>query len=165
MADLPTWIITSINIITLIVMLFGLFGLIMPVFPGLVIIWLAALGFGILGGFSAGGWGFFIVITVLMLIGNISDGILMAKKALEHGAAKASLVLAAIVSVLVSLIFSPIGGLIAAPIALYLSEKNQGHTKEEATAITKGLMVGWGWAFILRVAIGIIMIILWTIWM
>jgi uncharacterized protein len=162
---MPDWIVTSINILTLIVMLFGLFGLIMPVFPGLVIIWLAALGFGIFGGFSAGGWGFFLAITVLMLIGNTADGILMAKKALEHGAAKASLFLAAVVSIIVSLIFSPIGGLIAAPIALYLSEKNQGHTKEEATAITKGLMVGWGWAFVLRVAIGIIMIILWTIWM
>ena len=85
---MPDWIVTSINVLTLIVMLFGLFGLIMPVFPGLVIIWLAALGFGIFGGFSAGGWGFFIVITVLMLIGNISDGLLMGKKALDYGAAK-----------------------------------------------------------------------------
>jgi uncharacterized protein len=162
---MPDWIATSINILTLIVMLFGLFGLIMPVFPGLVIIWLAALGFGIFGGFSAGGWGFFLVITVLMLIGNISDGLLMGKKALDYGAAKVSLVIAAAVSIVVSLFFSPIGGLIAAPIALYLSEKNQGHTPEEAKRITKGLMVGWGWAFALRFAIGIIMIILWTIWM
>ena len=162
---MPDWIATSINILTLIVMLFGLFGLIMPVFPGLVIIWLAALGFGIFGGFSAGGWGFFLVITVLMLIGNISDGLLMGKKALDYGAAKVSLVIAAVVSIFVSLLFSPIGGLIAAPIALYLSEKNQGHTPEEAKRITKGLMVGWGWAFALRFAIGIIMIILWTIWM
>ena len=161
---MPDWLETSITVITLIVMLFGLFGLIMPVFPGLVIIWLAALGFGIFGGFSSGGWAIFLVITVLMLIGNISDGVLMAKKALEHGAAKASLVLAAIVSVFVSLIFSPIGGLIAAPIVLYLSEKNQGHTKEKAMAITKGLMVGWGWGFAVRFGVGIMMIILWAIW-
>ena len=102
--------------------------------------------------------------TILMVIGNISDGLLMGKKALDYGAAKASLVLAAIVSVIVSLIFSPLGGLIAAPITLYLSEKNQGHTKEEAIAITKGLMVGWGWAFALRFGIGIMMIVLWIIW-
>ena len=53
---MPDWIATSINILTLIVMLFGLFGLIMPVFPGLVIIWLAALGFGIFGGFGEPRW-------------------------------------------------------------------------------------------------------------
>ncbi|MBT3320923.1 MAG: DUF456 domain-containing protein [Anaerolineae bacterium] len=161
---MPAWLETSITIITLIIMLFGLFGLIMPVFPGLVIIWLAALGFGIISGFGTAGWGIFIAITILMLIGNISDGLLMAKKALEHGAAKISLVLAGLVSIVVSLFFSPLAGLIAAPTTLYLSEKNQGHTPEEAKKITKGLMVGWGWAFVLRFIIGIMMIILWVIW-
>jgi len=161
---MPAWLETSITVITLIAMLFGLFGLIMPVFPGLVIIWLAALGFGIVSGFGATGWGIFAVMTVLMLIGNISDGILMAKKALDYGAAKSSLVLAAIASVVISLMFSPLAGLISAPIVLYLSEKNQGHTKEEAITITKGLMVGWGWGFALRFAIGTMMIVLWVVW-
>ena len=159
-----SWLETAITIITPIIMLFGLFGLIMPVFPGLVIIWLAALGFGIVSGFGTTGWAIFGIMTVLMLIGNISDGILMAKKALDYGAAKSSLVFAAIASVIVSLMFSPLVGLISAPIVLYLSEKNQGHTKEEAITITKGLMVGWGWGFALRFAIGIMMIILWIIW-
>ncbi len=161
---MPVWLETSITIITLIVMLFGLFGLIMPVFPGLVIIWLAALGFGIVSGFGTTGWVIFAIITILMLAGNTLDGILMAKKALDYGAAKISLVLAALTSIIVSLIFSPIGGLIAAPIVLYLSEKNQGHTSEEAKEITKGLMVGWGWAFVLRFVLGMMMIVLWVIW-
>lgn len=161
---MPAWLETSITVITLIVMLFGLFGLIMPVFPGLVIIWLAALGFGIVSGFGSTGWVIFGIMTILMLIGNISDGILMGKKALDYGAAKSSLVLAAVVSIVFSLIFSPLGGLIVAPIVLFLSEKNQGHTKEEAIAITKGLMVGWGWGFVLRFAMGVMMIILWVIW-
>ena len=161
---MPAWLSTSVTVITLIVMLFGLFGLLMPVFPGLVIIWLAALGFGIVHGFGTVGWVVFGLMTVLMLIGNIMDGVLMGKKALEHGAAKSSMVLALVVSLLVSLIFSPIGGLIAAPLALYLAEKRQGHTKEEAWAITKGLMIGWGWSFVLRFAIGLTMIGLWVIW-
>ena len=161
---MPEWIEKSISLITIVIMLFGLFGLIMPVFPGLVIIWLAALGFGIVSGFGSTGWVIFAIMTVLMFIGNISDGLLMAKKALEHGAAKSSLVFAGIASVVVSLMFSPLVGLISAPIVLYISEKNQGHTPEEAKKITKGLMVGWGWAFVLRVGVGISMIILWIIW-
>ncbi len=159
-----SWLESAINIITPLIMLFGFFGLIMPVFPGLVIIWIAALGFGIISGFGTIGWVIFGIMTILMLIGNTVDGVLMAKKALEHGAAKKSLVLAAIASVLISLMFSPLLGLISAPIVLYLSEKNQGHTKEEAIAITKGLMVGWGWGFALRVVMGIMMITLWIVW-
>jgi uncharacterized protein YqgC (DUF456 family) len=39
----------------LLVMLFGLFGLIFPILPGLVIIWIGTLGFGLLAArFSAG---------------------------------------------------------------------------------------------------------------
>jgi len=102
--------------------------------------------------------------TILMIVGNVLDGVLMGAKALEHGAAKSSLVFALIAGIAASLIFSPIGGLIAAPVALYFSEKNQGHTKEEAIAITKGLMIGWGWAFALRFVIGLMMIGLWVIW-
>ncbi len=159
-----TWLSTSVTVITLIVMLLGLFGLIMPVFPGLVIIWLAALGFGLISGFGTVGWVVFGLMTVLMLIGNISDGILMGKKAMEYGAAKSSMVLALFAGLFFSLILSPIGGLIVAPLVLYLAEKHQGRSKEEALKTTKGLMIGWGWSFLLRFAIGLVMIGLWVIW-
>lgn len=44
---MPTWLSTSINVLTAIVMLVGLFGLLIPIFPGIVVIWLAALGYGV----------------------------------------------------------------------------------------------------------------------
>lgn len=158
------WLLTSITVLTLIVMLFGLFGLIVPIFPGLVIIWLAALGFGLVHGFGTLGWVVFGLMTVLMIIGNIADGALMSAKALEYGASKGSIVLTLLVSIAVSLVMSPLGGLIAAPLTLYLSEKARGHSKEEAWAITRGLMTGWGWAFVARFGIGVVMIGLWAIW-
>lgn len=158
------WLDTAIVFITPLVMLFGLFGLIMPVFPGLVIIWIAGLGYGLFNDFGIVGWVAFGIMTVLMLLGNTLDGVLMAKKALDYGAAKISLVLAGVASIIISLMFSPIIGLIAAPVVLFLSEKNQGHTSEEAKEITKGLVTGWGWAFVLRFIVGLLMIALWAYW-
>ncbi len=158
---MPVWLETSITVITIIVMLIGLFGLIVPIFPGLVIIWLAALGFGLISGFTTGGWILFAIITLLMIVGNAIDGVLMGAKALEYGASKRSIVLTLVIALVVSLFLSPIGGLLSAPLALYLLEKNNGHTKEEAWAITRGLMTGWGWAFVARFGIGILMIVLW----
>ena len=158
---MPAWLETSITVITGIVMLIGLFGLILPIFPGLVIIWLAALGFGLISGFTTAGWIIFAVITLLMVIGNTIDGVLMGAKALEHGASKRSIALTLVIAIVVSLFLSPIGGLLSAPLALYLLEKNNGHTQEEAWAITRGLMTGWGWAFAARFGIGLLMIILW----
>lgn len=161
---MPAWLTTSINIITLLVMLTGLFGLIVPIFPGLVIIWIAALIFGIIHGFTTLGWALFAIITILMIIGNTIDGILMGTKALKHGAAKSSIALALIAAIVVSFLLSPIGGLLAAPVVLFLAEQSQGHSREEAWAITRGLLTGWGWAFAARFGIGIVMIGLWAIW-
>lgn len=158
---MPTWLETSITVITAAIMLIGLLGLIVPIFPGLVIIWLAALAFGLVHGFTTLGWVLFAIITILMMIGNTVDGILMGAKALEYGASKRAIFLTLVIALLVSIFLSPLGGLLSAPLALFLLEKANGHSKEEAMNITKGLMTGWGWAFAARVAIGIVMIVLW----
>ena len=44
---MPQWLEISTEILTLIVMLIGLFGLVIPIFPGGVVIWLAALGYSL----------------------------------------------------------------------------------------------------------------------
>jgi len=53
---MPAWLETSVTVLTFIAMLTGLLGLIVPVFPGLVIIWLAAIAYGFVNGFGTLGW-------------------------------------------------------------------------------------------------------------
>jgi hypothetical protein len=55
--------------LTLTVMLVGLFGLAVPIVPGLVIMWLGALGYGLFAGFGVLGWIMFALITILMIAG------------------------------------------------------------------------------------------------
>jgi uncharacterized protein YqgC (DUF456 family) len=54
---MPEWLVLSRFWIILVVMLVGLFGLVVPVFPGITVIWLAALGYGVWSGFSTLGSG------------------------------------------------------------------------------------------------------------
>ena len=70
--------------ITLTAMLVGL--LVIPILPGLVIIWVAALGYGLAAGFGVLGWIMFAIITVLMLVGSIVDNVLMGTSAHKEGA-------------------------------------------------------------------------------
>jgi uncharacterized protein YqgC (DUF456 family) len=160
---MPAWLETSITIITALVMLVGLLGLIVPIFPGLVIIWLAALVYSLIkvSAMTTLGWFLFGIITILAVVGSLADNVLMGAKALEYGASKRSIFLTLVIAIGVSLFLSPIGGLISAPFALYFLEKANGHTNEEAMNITKGLMTGWGWAFVVRFGLGIVMIVLW----
>ena len=65
---MPIWLETTINILTTLTMLFGLFGLVIPIFPGNVVMWLAALIYGLVFGFGRLGGVMFAIITLLMLV-------------------------------------------------------------------------------------------------
>jgi len=160
----PAWLETTIHVLTFLTMLFGLFGLIIPIFPGNVVMWLAALVYGLVFGFGRLGAIMFAIITILMLIAAAADNVLMGAKAREKGADWGSIILALIGGVLGTMIFPPIGGIIAAPLVLYLAELQRRRDAEEAMKVVKALLTGWGLAFVVRFGLGVVMFALWGIW-
>jgi uncharacterized protein YqgC (DUF456 family) len=161
---LPAWLETTIHILTFLTMLVGLFGLIIPIFPGNVVMWMAALVYGLIFGFGRLGGIMFAVITLLMLVAVSVDNVLMGTKAREEGADWGSIVLALIAGVLGTMLLPPIGGLIAAPVVLYLAEFQRRRDAEEAKNVVKALLTGWGLAFLVRFGLGVVMFTLWGIW-
>lgn len=151
--------------VTIMVMLIGLFGLVIPIFPGGLIIWAAALIYGIIEGFGAvGGW-MFAIITILAFASAAADNVLMGAKAREAGASWRGIGLGLVAGIVSSFFITPILGMLGVtPLVLFLHENYRLQNKEEALAITKGLMFGFGWAFLARFGLGIIKIILWVIW-
>lgn len=158
------WLRASVLVITQVVMLFGLIGLILPIYPGTVIIWLAALGYGLIDGFSTLGWILFGVITVLMLISTVVDNLLMGVGARQGGASWYSILVALLAGVLGTVLFPPIGGLIAAPLAVFGLEYLRRGDRQQAWQALRGLATGWGLSFVARFLIGLTMIGLWWLW-
>jgi hypothetical protein len=152
------------NILFLAVMLVGLFGMVIPIFPGGVVIWLAALVYGLVFGISGWGWVFFILISALMIGGVIVDDLLMAASARKHGAAWGSLIFAYIGGIAGTIILPPFGGILGAPLVLYISEYGRKRNRHQAWNTTKAFLVGWGWSFMARFGIGLVMIALWMGW-
>lgn len=161
---MPAWLSTTIFWTTLVIMLVGLFGLIVPVFPGIAVIWLAALGYGVTTGFTTLGWVLFTVITVLFITGAVIDNILMSAKAHKEGAAWSSLVLGVLAGILGTIFFPPFGGLIAAPLVVFLIEYIRQRDFKKALLTLRGLAIGWGSAFVVRFLIGAAMIGVWLVW-
>lgn len=161
---MPAWLDVSIFGITLFVMLVGLVGLFVPIFPGIVVIWLAGLGYGIVVGFNTLGWVIFAVLTVLMLAGVTVDNVLMGAGARRGGASWGSILVGLIAGIVGTILVPPIGGLIAAPAAIYLLEYWRSRNAETAWRATRGLAVGWGLSFFARFGIGLVMILLWLAW-
>jgi uncharacterized protein YqgC (DUF456 family) len=161
---MPAWLSASILAITLLVMIVGLFGLIVPIFPGIIVIWLAALGYGLVTGFTTVGWIIFGVNTVLMLIGVTIDNVLMSAKAHKEGAAWSSLAMGMVGGVLGTILFPPIGGILAAPLVVLLLEYLRQRDIHNALRTVRGLLIGWGASFIVRFFIGLMMIGIWLAW-
>src|SRR5512135_1211971 len=78
------WSQVLLQTLTLFVLLLGLIGVLVPVFPGLLIMWLATLFYAVIengaGRMSWLGWTFFGAITLLMLLGNVIDNIIITRK-------------------------------------------------------------------------------------
>jgi hypothetical protein len=150
--------------LTLTVMLIGLLGLVVPIMPGLVIIWVAALGYGLFAGFGTLGWVMFALITVLMIVGSVVDNILMGAKAHESGAPWWVVLVALAAGILGNFALPIIGGLVAALLALFLVEYIRRKNAKEALKSIKGMLIGCGWAFVIRFIMGLFMIGFWLIW-
>ena len=145
-------------------MLVGLFGLIVPIFPGLVVMWLAALGYGVMTGFGTLGIVLFIIITILMIVGSFVDNLLMGAGARQSGASWKTILAAMLAGVIGTIVIPPVGGFIAAPLAILLLEYSRLRDWKLARQAVFGLATGWGLSFVVRFLIGLIIMVLWWIW-
>jgi uncharacterized protein YqgC (DUF456 family) len=150
--------------VALVMMAVGL--LVIPILPGLVIIWVSALGYGIAAGFGVLGWVMFAFITLLMLAGSVLDNVLMGASAHKEGAPWWVVLIAMLAAIIGNFVIPiPIlGGILAALLVLFLIEWLRLKDARKALASMRGMLVGCGWAVVFRVIIGLVMIGLWLIW-
>ena len=157
-----------LEVFTLFVLIVGLLGLIVPVFPGLTVMWLGTLVYALIqnaaGNMNGWKWFLFGLITVLMIIGNIADNIIIARKMRDKYVPWSSIFWAFTAGIVASLFFTPLIGLAAAPAGLFLAEMSRLKNRAAAVDSTKAYMVGWGWAFGARFLIGSVMIGFWILW-
>jgi len=140
----------------------------MPVFPGLTVMWLGTLVYALIqnaaGNMTGWKWFLFGLITVLMIIGNIADNLIIARKMRDKYIPWSSILWAFAAGIVASLFFTPLIGLIAAPAGLFLAEMSRLKNREAAIDSTRAYMIGWGWAFGVRFLIGLMMTGFWVIW-
>jgi len=149
--------------ITLVLMLIGLGGLIIPILPGLVIIWVAALGYGIFVGFDTLGWIMFALITVLMIVGELVEHVLMGTLAHKEGAPWWVVLIVLAVAIAGNFFFPILGGILAGLLALFGIEWLRSKDARKALVSMRGLLVGFAWGFAARFTAGLAMIGSWCV--
>jgi uncharacterized protein YqgC (DUF456 family) len=155
---------TTFHVIILAVMLFGLLGLLIPILPGLIIIWVAALAYGLVEHFTWQSGVIFAGMTLIMLVGNVIDNFIMGASARKEGAPWIAIGLAMILGIAGSIILPPFGGLVAALLGLFVYEFIRLKDWRKAFQSTKGMALGCGWSAVVRAGMGALMICLWIVW-
>ena len=153
-------------------MLIGFFGLFLVFFPGLTVVWGSILLWGVFTSFNyqAGPWTFtltiatFLVITMLMLLGNVLDNILMAGGARSKGASWWAIALSWVAMIAVGIFLTPLVGLGAALLILFLAELVRIRDYKSAIRSMSSMAMGCGWAVFARLLIALIMILLFIMW-
>lgn len=154
--------------LTLFIMLLGLVGLIVPVFPGLTVMWLATLVYALVQAatqrMTGWDWVLFVLITFLMIGGNIVDNLIIAAKMRGHEIPWRNILLCYFVGIVVSIFFTPLIGLLASPLSLLGLEYLRFRDWKQARESARVFLIGWGTSFAARFAIGFTMIVLWMLW-
>lgn len=154
----------AVQIVILLTMLAGLISLLAVVIPGLTIIWISALIYGLLTGFTTVPAILFILITALMLIGNVVDQFMMSAKAKKSGASWLSIFLSTGSAFIFSILFPPFGGLIAALVVLMTVEIIRLKDWRKAARSSREMALGCVSAIAVRFGIGLVMIGIWIFW-
>jgi len=159
---------TFLNILTFLVLLTGLLGLVIPVFPGITVMWLGTLAYAVIqfmrGEMGWLGWFLFFIITLLMIGGNVVDNIIITKHMRDKDVPWSSILVSFALGIIASMFLTPLVGIIASPLGLFLAEWARKRDKQVAFDNTKAWMKGWGWSFLAMFGIGILMILLWGLW-
>jgi uncharacterized protein YqgC (DUF456 family) len=155
----------ALNIVLLAVMLFGLFSLVIPMMPGLSIIWVAVVAYAVINGLTWGTGAIFFVITLLMVVGGFVDNFLMGAGAKKTGASWLSIGAAVVAGMLGSIFWPPFGGLVLGLAAIFAVEWVRARNLRQALISTRGMAMGCGAALVVRFAMGVVMIVLWGVWL
>jgi uncharacterized protein YqgC (DUF456 family) len=152
------------TILAAIVMVIGLGGVLIPVLPGLALMWLAALLYGFQVGFGSAGIAAMAALTVLLAV-SIATGLILPKRSAQESGAAPWSVWVALVGAIIGFFAIPVvGAIIGALIGMFLAERVDKGDWVEARMSTIGMAKGFGVNTLVQFGIGVIMLTAWSLW-
>ncbi|RMG90682.1 MAG: DUF456 domain-containing protein [Chloroflexi bacterium] len=143
-------------------MVVGLIGVIVPIIPGMLLVWLAALFYVLVSGFTAVSPLTFILITLISLCAGTSDFWLPLLGAKQSGASRQSLIFGIIGGILGTFILPLFGTIIGYALGILLGEYLARRNWQAALKASFTGLAGWGIATAIQLGGSLLIIILFT---
>jgi uncharacterized protein len=147
-----------------VVMAVGALGTVVPVLPGLALVWAAGLVYGLAEGFGPVGFAAFAVMTALAAGGTIAGWVVPKRRASGAGAGRASVWLG-VTGAVVGFFVVPVVGLpLGGVLGIYVGEHLRTRDPAAAWAATRATIIGFGVAALVQLAAALAMIAAWVVW-
>ena len=145
--------------------LVGLVGTVVPILPGMILVWFTVIVYSWRTGFEALGWPSLIIITIIALVAGLSNIWLPLLGAKKTGAAKRALFLG-IVGAIVGTFVIPIpilGTVIGYAIGVFLGELMKQRDWRLALKASLGGLAGWGISTIVEIVGALIILAIFVV--
>ena len=145
-------------------MLVGLFSLLLVFVPGIIIIWLSILAYGLVTGFNWVSGILFGIITALMIASTVVDNLIMGATSRQQGTSWLAIAASMLTLLIAGIFITPLAGLPLSFLALFLVELIRVKDWRKALSSVGGMAKGCGYSVFVRIGIGLLMIGLWVLW-
>lgn len=147
-----------------VVMAVGAVGTIVPLLPGLALVWGAGLVYGLVEGFGAVGVVAFVVMTVLAGAAAIAGWVVPHRRASGAGASRPSVWLGVVAAIVGFFVVPVVGLALGGVLGVYVGEHLRTRDAGAAWATTRATITGFGIAALLQFAAALAMIVVWVVW-
>jgi uncharacterized protein len=147
-------------IVVFVLMTVGVMGTVLPVIPGTILIFLAALVYAVVEGFQVIGWPTLVVMGLLTAVATTAD-IWASSVGARIGGASGWSVLFGLAGGLVGLVFLSLpGAVIGAVLGVLLTEMMRVRDWRKALRAGGGWLVGWLLSAVVQLAAGLVMVVI-----
>lgn len=140
----------------------GIAGTVLPILPGLVLVWLSCLAYGLVEGFGAVGWTAMVVISLLAAAGLVAGIRVPQRAAAAGGIGVRGQVFAAILAVVGFFVIPVVGAPLGFVVGVWLAARTR--HGDRAWAVTRSTVRALVTAAGLQLAAGLGMGVTWAVW-
>jgi uncharacterized protein YqgC (DUF456 family) len=152
----------NLTAVTGLVMLVGLLGIVVPVLPGLLLVWLATA----LWAYdhpAPSAWVVFGVATVLYAGGLVSQYVVPGRRMRQAGVGTWTLMLAVVLAVVGFFVLPVVGAVVGFVLGIFLVELSRQHDRGAAWVSTKHALKGVALSMGIELAAGFAIVLTWLI--
>jgi hypothetical protein len=152
----------GLTLVVGLIMLVGLIGIVVPLLPGLLLVWAAVLVWSC-GVQTPAGWVVFGIATVLALSGFLLQYLLPGRRLASAGVTMSSTLAGAALGVVGFFLVPVVGAFLGFALGLYLAERIRLHTHTAAWPSTKAALRAIGLSIGIELLTGLAIAITWVI--